>query len=192
MPWDLTVWSVVKVWPRWFTWMTVRIMRITTHTWQEFYPGHRAIRYPLMLPSTELHSPKQCSPTHLLRVPRGALVPPAPWVMLEFLLAVMVISALCKHRALWRRQDQSAKFPWVAQSTSNIPRWPPELPEGFLWWERKPLSHIYLISSVTACGPQGFPDLGWGKVCELTNNFSLHRKWFLKLHSHPVSSHYWS
>lgn len=152
----------------------------------------QGVRCPLILPSTDLHSPRQCSPTHLLRVPRGALVPPAPWVMLEFLLAVMVISAFCKHRALRRRQDQSAKFPRVAQSTSNIPRWPPELPAGFLWWEREPLSHIYLISSVTACGPQGFPDLGWGKVCELTNNFSLHRKWFLKLHSHPASSRYWS
>lgn len=81
---------------------TVRVMRIITYIWARILPKTQAIWLVLDNPSSEPHFPSKCSPTHLLRVPRGALVPPAPWVMLEFLLAVMVISALCKPRALQR------------------------------------------------------------------------------------------
>lgn len=81
---------------------TVRTRRIITYIWARILLRTQAIWLALDDPLQGAPFPQQCSPTHLLRVPRGALVPPAPWVMLEFLLAVMVISALCKPRALQR------------------------------------------------------------------------------------------
>lgn len=76
-------------------WSTLMVI---IYTLAEILPGSQTI-----WPTLEASSQKYAS-THLLSVSRGALVPPAPWVMLAFLLAVMVISALCKPRALKRRQ----------------------------------------------------------------------------------------
>lgn len=112
--------------PRSFTWTTVRVTMISIYILD---PSHLGLPLDATLQWTPF--PQQCSPTHLLRVPRGALVPPAPWVMLEFLLAVMVISTLCKPRALQRRRPIS-QVSTGSQSTSNISRWPPKLPRGFL------------------------------------------------------------
>lgn len=138
------------------------------------YSGPKPSGCPLMASFSEPHSPSSAPPTHLLRVPRGALVPPAPWVMLEFLLAVMVISALCKPRALQKRQGLLAKFPWVAKSTSNISRWPPKLPREFLW-RVAGTTFPHIFNSMCYSLRASRDPWSWlGN--ELTDNLSLHRK----------------
>lgn len=133
---------------------------IVIYTLAEILPGSQAIWQILDAIS------QKYTPTHLLRVSRGALVPPAPWLMLEFLLAVMVISAFCKPRALQRRHSCKPSFHRQPEALQYLP-------------ERSTKA----TSIPVASGKNHFPtpSLWWRRVCELAGNLLPHRKWFLFL-----------